>query len=244
MFPVPYVMAKDGWDDHSRAKRRTALDFAKDYLESCAPNAILFTNGDNDTFPLWYLQDVEGVRRDVRVVNLSLLNTPWYILQMKNKYNYEAPPVPISYSDDEIQNIEQKFQFEKPSDFYRPQDIVIPVDKNMLARAFEDTTRLNESGSALNNNAYHDVPYVPDLNFDIPVENLDDEVKWFYGGNYLGTDRQGNELHYTRIQDDMILDILKTNNWIRPIYFAITVSQDRQLEMQSYFRLEGKAFRA
>ena len=242
-FAVPFWMGSENYDDHDRSLQYVAPDYAYNLLNSLAPYSIIFTNGDNDTFPLWYLQDVEGIRRDVRVVNLSLLNTPWYILQMKNKYNYEAPPVPISYNDDEIQNIEQKFQFEKPSDFYRPQDIVIPVDKDILVRAFEDTTRLNESGISLNDNDFFDVPYVPDLDFDIPVEQLDDEVRWFYGGNYLGTDRQGNQLHYTRIQDDMILDILKTNNWIRPIYFAITVSQDGQMEMQPYFRLEGKAFR-
>lgn len=92
---VPGVMGKEGWDDHNRSYRYTSRDFAYDYLNSCAPNAIIFTNGDNDTFPLWYIQDVEGVRTDVRIINLSLLNTDWYIDQIKRKA-YQSDPVPFS----------------------------------------------------------------------------------------------------------------------------------------------------
>lgn len=239
---VPFWMGLQNYDDHDRSLQYVAPDYAYNLLNSLAPYAIVFTNGDNDTFPLWYLQDVEGVRRDVRVVNLSLLNTPWYILQMKNKYNYEAPPVPISYDDDQIRRIEDKFRFERPGDFFRPQELVIPVDKAFLRRAFEDSTMIGETSQRPSMSAGI-IPYVPDLSFDVPVDVLDDEVRWFYQGNYLGTDRQGNELYYTRIQDDMVLDILRTNNWVRPVYFAITVSQDGQLNMQPYFRLEGKAFR-
>jgi hypothetical protein len=240
---LPVWMGSENYDDHDRSLQYVAPDYAYNLLNSLAPYSIIFTNGDNDTFPLWYLQDVEGVRRDVRVVNLSLLNTPWYILQMKNKYNYEAPPVPISYSDDQIENIEDKFKFERQTDFYRPQELSIPVNKDLLRSVYEDTSRIGEMSGISDSNNFFDVPYAPDLSFDIPVEQLDDEVRWFYQGNYLGTDRQGNELYYTRIQDDMIIDILRTNNWVRPVYFAITVSQDGQLNMQPYFRLEGKAFR-
>lgn len=240
---LPVWMGSENYDDHDRSLQYVAPDYAYNLLNSLAPYSIIFTNGDNDTFPLWYLQDVEGVRRDVRVVNLSLLNTPWYILQMKNKYNYEAPPVPISYTDEQIENIEDKFNFQRPSDFYRPQELIIPVNKDLLRSAFEDTSRIGESSGIAAQNEFFNVSYAPDMSFDIPVDQLDDEVRWFYQGNYLGSDRQGNELYYTRIQDDMILDILRTNNWVRPVYFAITVSQDGQLNMQPYFRLEGKAFR-
>lgn len=243
---VPFWMAIENYDDHDRSLQYVAPDYAYNLLNSVAPYAIIFTNGDNDTFPLWYLQDVEGVRRDVRVVNLSLLNTSWYILQMKNKWNYESPPVPISYTDEQVARLEDKFRFERQSDFYNPGEIVIPVDKSHLRQVFEDSTRFSELGNQtkfIEGSDGREVSFAPEMGFEIPVDNLNDEVRWFYQGNYLGTDRQGNEMFYTRIQDDLVLDILQTNNWVRPVYFAITVSLDGQLNMQPYFRLEGKAFR-
>jgi len=94
-IPIPVIMATENWDDHDRSGKYTARDFAKDYLDSCEKNAILFTYGDNDTFPLWFVQEVEGYRTDIKVVNLSLLGTDWYIDQMKTQ-SYQAKPVPFS----------------------------------------------------------------------------------------------------------------------------------------------------
>ena len=100
LFAVPVNMAAQNWDDHNRSGRYATIAHAKNYLSTCAPNAILFTYGDNDTFPLWYAQEVEGFRRDIRIVNLSLLAGDWYIDQMKRKA-YESDGVPISFTKDQ-----------------------------------------------------------------------------------------------------------------------------------------------
>lgn len=98
---VPVIMGTQNWDDHDRSGKTSARDLAHNYLESCGKNGILFTNGDNDTFPLWYLQEVEGKRTDVRVCNLSLMGTDWYTNQMKLK-TYESDPLPIKFREDQI----------------------------------------------------------------------------------------------------------------------------------------------
>ena len=117
MLAVPVNMCRFNFNEHDRSGNYVAWDYSYNIIQSCEPNAILFTNGDNDTFPLWYLQEVEGIRKDVRIANLSLLNTNWYIEQLK----HEEPKVPISLSDNEINRIapmqweKQKFKMEVPN---------------------------------------------------------------------------------------------------------------------------------
>ena len=121
---VPGWMLVQNYDDHDRSGRHLPKDYAYNMLNSVAPNAVLFTNGDNDTFPLWYLQEVEGVRQDVRVVNLSLLNTPWYIKQLKNQPAHDSAPLPFSFSDSQVEDLRPRA--------WQAQPVSVPVDSQSV----------------------------------------------------------------------------------------------------------------
>lgn len=237
LLAVPFWMGLQNWDSHDRSGNYVARDYAYNLLNSLEPNAILFTNGDNDTFPLWYIQEVEGVRTDVRVVCLSLLNTDWYIKQMRDLFSHESRPLPISLNDLQVRQVTASLSMHEPS------TIRIPVDKGLLERAFTDGdapvewTGVNTSTANFDHQVASAVPY------SLPVEELDSEVSWFLQGRFAGTDGQGNRRHYLQTQDIMILDLLRNNQWLRPIYFANTVSRQSQLGLQNYFQFEGKAFR-
>lgn len=233
---VPGVMASDGWDDHNRSFRYTSRDFATNYLNSCAPNAIIFTNGDNDTFPLWYAQEVEGVRTDVRVINLSLLNTDWYIDQMKMKA-YESEPIPFSL---------QHSQYVQGTRDYIPfydRGLNRPVELKQLITfiTIENPQAKVTTQGGTKLNYYPAKSFV--LNVDkaavlksgtVKQEDADkivSSIEWTIGQNYLMK------------ADIMILDLLANFNWERPVYFAVTVNNENFMNLQDYFRLEGLAYR-
>ena len=212
---VPGWMAVENYDDHDRSGRYVAPDYAYNMLMSLDDDAIVFTNGDNDTFPLWYAQEVEGVRRDVRVVNLSLLNTPWYVRQLKNQASRESAPLPISLRDE---TIDQLGLME-----WRPQTIPLPVDKEQLLGSSEVYVARED------------------------VDKIESPMEWTLRGRPFGRDpNTGEDINVLYGADFAALDILRTNaaqGWTRPIYFAVTVSPDGQLDLQNYFQLEGQAFR-
>ncbi|MDG1189532.1 MAG: tetratricopeptide repeat protein, partial [Flavobacteriales bacterium] len=232
---VPTLMAKENWDDHDRSDRYTARDVAANYLNSCAPNAIIFTNGDNDTFPLWYAQEVEGVRTDIRVVNLSLFNTDWYIDQMK-RAAYDAAPIPSSMEWDKYKQGTRDYVIirDNGKGYVDVKDVV-----NFIASDNDKTKGMTRNGQKAD--------YCPTNKLKIPINKADiirkgivaaedsnrivDEVKWELKGNSINK----NEM--------MVLDILANFNWDRPIYFAITVGSGNFMGLEKYFQLEGLAYR-
>lgn len=239
LLAVPTIMGKEGWDDHDRSGRTIARDFAANYLNSCAPNAILFTNGDNDTFPLWYAQDVEGIRTDVRVVCLELLNTDWYIDQMVRKA-YDSDPVPFSLTQSQYrQGTRDVVLFH---DYHETKvQGYIPV-KDLIEFVKMDD---NDHRVQVARETYYN--YFPTKNMRVPVDSatvvnngtvpkelanrIVKNIDWTMSGNYV----QKNDL--------MVIDLLAQNNWKRPIYFAATAPASSYLNLAAYMQLEGLAYR-
>ena len=212
---IPAQMASQNWDDHDRSNRYTCRDFGANYLRSCETQGIIFSNGDNDTFPLWYNQEVEGEGTDLRVCNLSYLQTDWYIDQMKRPY-YESKGLPITW--------EYKDYMPGTNEVVWVEDKIgqpISVERAFrFVRSDEPQTKLRERD---NDN------YIPSkqLFFDGP----DGERIMFKEAK-----------RYTR-SEMMVMEMLEQNNWERPIYFAVTVGDDYYLGLRPYFELTGLAYR-
>ncbi|WP_345221951.1 DUF2723 domain-containing protein [Hymenobacter koreensis] len=233
---APGIMAAEGWDDHDRSDRYNSVDSAKNLLNSLAPNAILFTNGDNDTFPLWYAQEVEGVRTDVRVAVLSYLNTDWYIDQMKRR-SYESQPLPISMENkDYVQGTNDYLPF-----------VENPSVSEVNLREFMQLVTQNSPLLQVRTQSGHSLLSFPTRKFFLPIDTA--AVSKL---NIIPKDRRSQLV--SRMEWDMgrsaiekknlvILDMLATNNWKRPIYFSSTVNTQDFMSLQPYFQLEGLAYR-
>ncbi len=209
---VPAQMASQNWDDHDRSHRYSCRDFGANYLKSCEREAIIFSNGDNDTFPLWYNQEVEGVGTDIRVCNLSYLQTDWYIGQMKRPY-YESPALPISW---------------EYKDYMPGQNEVVWVENKIKAplevsKAFQflrsDDPRTKRNGDN----------YIPTDQLYVTAPD----------GEHINFQKA---TRFTRSQM-MIMEMLSTNQWQRPMYFAATVGNDYYLGLEPYMELTGMAYR-
>lgn len=235
LLVVPGIMARENWDDHDRSGRYTTRDFASNYLNSCAPNAILFTNGDNDTFPLWYAQEVEGIRTDVRVVNLSYLGADWYIDQM-NRKEYDSDPIPWGMTREQYMTGKR--------------DIVYLVDRVKgyvkLSDAMEFVRSEDPRTKQFGN--YRDrIDYIPAKRFMMPIDSSRILQTGTVSRKLAG--RIVPEMKW-EVDDDnitksslMVLDLLDNNDWNRPVYYAVTVSGEYYMNLQDYFQLQGLAYR-
>ncbi|HTL82350.1 MAG TPA: DUF2723 domain-containing protein [Bacteroidia bacterium] len=250
---APYVMGQQGWDDHNRSNRYTCRDFAENYLTSCDKDAVLFTNGDNDTFPLWYAQEVEGYRTDVRVLNLSLMNTDWYIDQA-NRKAYDSDRLPFSLDKSRYRegSCDQVLISDKCFD-KNNKAIMGPLmnlkDVMALVRKADPSVIQLDHGQDDNGDGYNDTTFVLPTNHfyidvnkalvksngtvpaDTPDSLIQDKVEFQLTKRYLYK------------ADLMILDLIANNDWKRPIYFAVTAGNDSYMNLENNFRLEGLTYR-
>jgi hypothetical protein len=210
---VPVNMAFGGWKLHSRAGNLFPFDYSYNILQSVEKDAILFTNGDNDTFPVWYLQDVAGVRRDVRIVNLSLGNTLWYVDQLKNREPWGAQKVPISIPDDSLQIADETDPRAFSYEFGEPREVTLQIPSDIMRKYTKDENIINQG-----------------------------IMKWTYVGEQY-REYEGKMIYLFRVQDKLIFDILKTNMFKRPIYFSATVGSDVYIGLENHLVRGGLALR-
>ena len=227
---APYILVTQNFDDHSRRGHTGARDYASNFLESCKPNAIIFTYGDNDTYPLWYAQEVEGVRTDVRVVNLSLIAVDWYINQLRRKVN-NSPAIKMSIPEASYRGYRRNQMIantdEKEMNIF---DVLKYAGENHPSRDMEsmflssklslpvDLEKMKANGLI----SPQDTGVVSEIKFALPLNPKSPYI----------------------IKDDLaILDLVASNINDRPIYFAVTCQQNKLQGLQSFMQLEGLGLR-
>ncbi|MDA3614075.1 glycosyltransferase family 117 protein [Polluticaenibacter yanchengensis] len=231
---VVLLMAAQEWDDHDRSRKTTAPDLAVDYLESCEPNAMLFTFGDNDTYPLWYAQEVMGVRPDIRVVNYSLLGIDWYVNQLRYKVN-ESAPFDVIFSAEQLEGNKRSYVRLKPNGNQEEFRDIENTFRTWVAS--DESTKVEVRGDGSFTATY------PTKRFSIPV----DREKVFKNGTVNASDslfvepqinlEVGNAL---TLADLTVLSVIATNKWDRPIYFT---SKFTTLGFGDYLRRDGMTYR-
>ena len=236
LFAVPLLMASQNWDDHNRSGRYTARDIGANYLLSCAPNSVLFTYGDNDSFPVWYVQDVERVRTDVRVANLSYIQAGWYIDMMRQKA-FESDPLPLTLAPEKyIEGVRDQLfvdnRVDKPVDLAQIVQFVGQDDKKFMID-------ISGRGDFLN--------FLPADKYLIDVDTAkvvaNGTVKEYFRDRIVSP----MVWEYTEDRafkgDLAIMDLLTTNKWERPVYISTTVPSDQYKGLEKYFVQEGITYR-
>ncbi|KLT66245.1 DUF2723 domain-containing protein [Pedobacter sp. BMA] len=229
---APVIMASEGWDDHNRSDSHLAHDMSVNYLKSCAPNAILFTYGDNDTYPVWYAQEVENIRPDVRVVNLSLFTADWYIDGMKKKQN-ESAPLPISMKPE--QYVEGTRDIMYYQDYKISQHIELKEILDILLSENDEDKVVMNDGSKYNvlPTKKLKITVNPKQVLDtgtVPKEDagkIADSIQWTYDSDYVTKGTLA------------LFDILTHNDWKRPIYFTGAMPDAQYIGLTKYLYTEG-----
>ena len=234
LLAAPILMASQNWDDHNRANKYTAIAMAKNYLESCDQNAILYTIGDNDTFPLWYAQEIEGVRTDIKIVNTQLFMTDWYIDQMKLK-TYKSDGLPISFKHSEYVGDKLDYVAHIPK-----------TDARWNIKDFIDFIKNTKSTVEMSNG--QTIHFYPTNKIRIPIDKnniIKNKVinPKYYDSivPYIDLDIKGSAMYKNRL---MALDVLANNDWKRPIYFTGgSFGDDDYLWMKDYLQLDGLVYK-
>ncbi|MBC8035314.1 MAG: MFS transporter [Chitinophagaceae bacterium] len=236
---VPLLMGFQEWDDHDRSRKVLARDLAKDYLESCAPNAILFTYGDNDTYPLWYAQEVEGIRPDIRVVNNSLLGIDWYINQLRYKIN-TSDSIDVIWSADKIRGRIRDYVV------YNPRADINPNQYFDLYELMKDFVGSDDPGAKVAMQSGESINYLPGRKFSVPVDEA--FVRSNKTVNPADSVLEALQIEFSEdkkflMKNDLaILNIIAANKWKRPIYFTATFTGS-ELGFSQYLRKDGLAYR-
>lgn len=232
---APLLMVTQNWDDHSRAHHYASRDYASNFLQSCEPNAIIFTYGDNDTYPLWYCQEVENIRTDVRVVNLSLIAVDWYIDQLRRSVN-NSPAIAMTIPQTQING------FKRVQTPYYSQGPEREMTIQQLVKFLGEDHKMQSQGGRDFDT------YLPTRRISIPVNRADAIAsKAAMESDTAMVDtlhiNLGDKKNYI-IKDELaMLDILASNLWKRPIYWAVTCREDKLLGMEDYLQLEGLGLR-
>ncbi len=236
VLSAPLLMGFQNWDDHSRAQHAGARDYAANFLESVDPNSVIFTYGDNDTYPLWYAQEVEGIRPDVRVVNLSLIAVDWYIDLLRYKMN-DSPPLNLTLSQDKIRGSKRNqipyLNRNNPEgNPARDQPISLEAFMNMLAADNPVPLRGGSSLEAQYNTT--------NVGIQVDPRRLA-QAPWLQPAGEQPVQRIPIQISNSRLlKDDLaILDLINSNLYDRPIYWAVTCQRNKLLGLDDYLQLEG-----
>lgn len=246
LLAAPILMGSQNWDDHNRSNRTVALDCAINYLESCDPNAVLFTNGDNDTYPLWYAQNVEGIRSDVRVINLSLLNTDWYIDVMR-RTTYQSKEIPLTLKSEQLltgkRDILEFIPRKGLQSYGIPDTGYAPLKSIIDFVAREDDVNKTQTRYSRDPDYFcptnkFSLAVDKDLVLKNKVVEPEDADKIVPAIQWEVGDRS-----YLMKNALAVLDFIANNNWRRPVYFTITTGAEAYIGLQNYFQLDGMCYK-